>query len=171
MDATLPGQRFLTQYVMNGEPIQDPLREVVWRRRLTETERIELSGQSRSGADLNLESRLTEVLGRLPDAAVPSNFTARVLQAIDRQELESAREERGYRRTWRLLFPRMAAAALVVAVAGLAIERHELNEHRAQLAQSIAAQPMPSVEALKNFNAIQRMSRPHADEQLLALLQ
>jgi hypothetical protein len=28
---------------------------------------------------------------------------------------------------------------------------------------------LPSVEALKNFDAIQRMSQPRADEELLAL--
>jgi hypothetical protein len=33
------------------------------------------------------------------------------------------------------------------------------------------AQPLPSVDALKNFNAIQRMSQPHADDELLVLLQ
>jgi hypothetical protein len=33
-----------------------------------------------------------------------------------------------------------------------------------------AAQPLPSVDALQNFDAIQRMSQPaHADEGLLAL--
>jgi hypothetical protein len=34
-----------------------------------------------------------------------------------------------------------------------------------------AVQPLPSVEALKNFDAIRRMSQSHADEELLALLQ
>jgi hypothetical protein len=33
------------------------------------------------------------------------------------------------------------------------------------------SQPLPSVDALKNFDAIQRMSQPRADDQLLALLQ
>jgi hypothetical protein len=33
-----------------------------------------------------------------------------------------------------------------------------------------AAQPLPSVDALENLDAIQRMSQPaHADEELLAL--
>jgi hypothetical protein len=160
---------------MKGEPIQNPWRELVWRRKLTETERAELRAQPETQADLDLESRLTEVLGRLPEAPVPSNFTARILQAIEREEFQAARKWSGHWWSWRVLLPRAAVVAAVVVMAGLMIQRHELTVHRAQLAQSVAlvavAQPMPSVEALKNFNVIQRMSQPHADEQLLALLQ
>ena len=160
---------------MKDEPIQNLLRELVWRRKFTEAERAELRAQPETQADWELESRLTEGLARLPDAAVPSNFTARVLQAVEREELQAARKRKGRWWNWRVLLPRATAAAAVVVVAGLTIQRHELNVHRAQLAQSVAqvanAQPLPSIEALKNFNAVQRMSQPHADEELLALLQ
>ncbi len=159
---------------MKGEPIQNPLRELVWRRGLTEAERIELGAQLKSQADLELESSLTGALQRLPDVAVPSNFTAQVLQAVQREESQSMRRVGWHGWNWRLLVPRFAVAAAVVVMAGVTFQRHELSVHRARLAQSIAlvavAQPMPSVDALKNFNAIQRMSQPHADEQLLALL-
>ena len=37
-------------------------------------------------ADLELEARLTRALARLPDAPVPSNFTARLMQAVDLEE-------------------------------------------------------------------------------------
>jgi hypothetical protein len=159
---------------MKGEPIQNLLRELVWRRKLTEAERAELRAQPETQADWELESRLTEVLGRLPDAPVPSNFTARALQAVEREALQAMRKRNWHWWNWRALLPRVAVAATVVAMAGLMIQRHELNMHRAQLAQSVAqvaAQPLPNVDALKNFNAIQRMSQPHADEKLLALLQ
>jgi len=160
---------------MKGEPIQNRLREFVWRRKLTEAEREALRASPEAQADWELESRLTEALARLPDAAVPSNFTARVLQAVEREELQTGRK-RGWRGwNWRAMLPRAAVAVAVVALAGLTIQQHELGVHRAQLAQSVAqfasAQPLPSVDALKNFNAIQRMSQPHADEELLALLQ
>jgi len=159
---------------MKGEPIQNPLRELVWRRKLSDAERAELRASLETQADLELESRLTEELARLPDAAVPSNFTARVLQAVEREELQAARKRGWHWWNWQMLLPRAAVAAVMV-MAGLTIQHHELNVHRAQLAQSVAqvasAQPLPSIEALKNFNAIQRMSQPHADEELLALLQ
>jgi negative regulator of sigma E activity len=121
---------------------------------------------------LEIESRLSEALARLPDAPVPSNFTARVLQAIEREDARP--RATNWYWTWRVLVPRMAVAAVVVAFAGLEIHHYEFNTRRAALTRNImlvaAAQPMPSVDALKNFNVIQRMSQPRADDELLALL-
>ena len=158
---------------MKSEPIQNPLRETVWRRKLTEAERAGLREQPETQAELELESRLTAGLARLPDAAVPSNFTARVLQAVERETVLRPRPT-VWRWSWHVLAPRLAVGVAVIGIAGLAYQRHEFNQ-RARLAQNVArlagTQTMPSVEALKNFNAIQRMSQPHADEKLLALLQ
>jgi hypothetical protein len=72
--------------------------------------------------------------------------------------------------------PRFAAAMAVLVFAGLSFHNYEVNAHRAALAQSVAliakAQSLPDVDALNNFDAIQRMSQPApADEELLALLQ
>ena len=157
---------------MKDEPLQDPVREVVWRRKLTEAERAGLRIPPEARADWELESLLTEGLARLPDAPVPSNFTARVLQAAER---EAGRPRAtGWHWTWRVLVPRLAVGVAVIGIAGLTYQRYEFNQ-RAQLAQNMArvarAQPLPSVEALKNFDAIQRMGQPRADEELLALLQ
>jgi hypothetical protein len=63
----------------------------------------------------------------------------------------------------------------VVLFAGLTFHRYELNSRHAALAKNVAlvagAQPLPSVDALKNFDAIQRMGQPRADDELLALMQ
>lgn len=163
---------FNLKNTMKGDPIQNPLRELIWRRKLTEAERAELSPQPQTRADLELESRLTEELGQLPDRPVPSNFTALVLQAIDH---EAARPRlRLWFWSWRVLVPRLAVGVVVIGIAGLTYQRYEFNQH-VRLAQNVAllaqSQPMPSVEALKNFDVIQRMSQPHSDEKLLALLQ
>ena len=112
---------------------------------------------------------LRELLSRLPDAPVSSNFTARVMQAVEREELQAART-RGWRWNWHALLPRAAVTAVMVAAA---FYQHEISNQRAAMAQSVAllaqSQP-PSVDALQNFDAIQRMSQPaHADEGLLAL--
>lgn len=158
---------------MKNEPLQNPLREQLWRRKLTDAERAGLRAQSEMQADLETESRLSEVLACLPNAPVSSNFTARVLQAVERKSTPHTASW-NWPWTWRVLVPRVAVAAVVVAFAGLGIRGYELNVHRAALAKKVvlmaAAQPMPSVDALKNFNAIQRMSQPHADDELLALL-
>lgn len=116
---------------------------------------------------------LREFLSRLPDAPVPSNFTARVMQAVEREELQAARTH-GWRWNWHALLPRAAVAAVVLVAAGFTFYQHEIYSQRFELARNVAllaqAQPLPSVEALQNFDAIQRMSQPaHADEGLLAL--
>jgi len=160
---------------MKNEPLQNQLRELAWRRKLTDAEKTGLRAQPEAQADLELESRLSEALARVPDAPMPSNFTARVLQAIEREEARGA-GTRSWSWYWRVLVPRAAVAVAVVGFAGLAYQHHQFDK-RAQLAKDVAllagAQPLPSVEALKNFDAIQRMSQttPQADDKLLALLQ
>ena len=161
---------------MKNEPLQNQLRELAWRRKLTDAEKTGLRAQPEAEADLELESRLSEALARVPDAPMPSNFTARVLQAIEREEARTAPTRSWFWFWhWRVLVPRVAVAVMVLGLAGLAYQRHELGQ-RAELARDIAllaeAQPVPSVEALKNFDAIQRMSQTttRADDELLALL-
>jgi anti-sigma factor RsiW len=147
-------------------------RELLWRRKLTEAEEVELRTQPEVSADLEMEIRLSKTLARIPGVPVPSNFTARVMQII---ELEEAKNTRLRSWNWRLLLPRVAFAMVAIGLAGLALHRYELDTRRAAMAKGVAfvvaAQPLPSVEALKNFDAIRRMSQPHADEELLALLQ
>ena len=115
---------------------------------------------------------LRELLSRLSDAPVSSNFTARVLQAVELEELRAART-RGWRWNWHALLPRAAVAAVVVVAAGFAFHQHEIYNQRFELAKNVvlvAQASPPSVDALQNFDAIQRMGRPaHADEGLLAL--
>ena len=157
---------------MKSEPFQNPLRELVWRRKLTDAERAGLAAQPEVQADLEIESRLSEALARLPDVPVPSNFTVRALQAVERESM--CPRATSWSWAWRVLVPRVAVAAVVISFAGLGIHHYELNAHRVALAKKVvlmaAAQPMPSVDALRNFNAIQRMSQPRADDELLALL-
>jgi hypothetical protein len=112
------------------------------------------------------------LLTRLPDVPVSSNFTARVMQAI---ELDAMRESRwrlfGWH--WRAILPRTAAATVIVGLASFTIYQHEIYLQQVALARSaalVASQPMPSVDALKNFDAIQRMGQSaHPDNGLLAL--
>jgi hypothetical protein len=121
----------------------------------------------------NEPQELRELLSRLPDAPVSSNFTARVMRAVEIEELQAARR-RGWHWNWHALLPRAAAAAMLMVAAGFTLYQHEIYSRRFELAQNVAlvasAQQLPSVDALQNFDAIQRMSQPaHADEELLAL--
>lgn len=145
--------------------------ESLWRRKLSEAERTELRGQP----ERELEARLTDALAKVPDMPVPSNFTARVLNAIEFEERQAARAD-GSIWKWRFPFPgpRIAVAAAVLIFAGVGVQRYEANFHRLELAKNVArvAAQLPSVDALNNFDAIQRMSQPaRADTELLAALQ
>ncbi len=125
-----------------------------------------------------IQNDLRKILARLPDAPVASNFTARVMQAIDLEESRSRRTgsfARNFLRNWRVLVPRAAVAAIAISFAGLTLQHYRAAGERTALAKNVAlvAQtPMPSVDALKNFDAIKRMGQPaRADNELLALLQ
>ena len=158
---------------MNDQPLN--LRESLWRRQLTDAERAELRARPETAADLELESCLSEMLAKIPDAPVASNFTARLMQAVEREESRPSRRW-SFRWNWHALLPRVAVTAAVVLFAGVTFRHYELTSQRAALAKNVAlvagSQPPPSVDVLDNFDAIQRLSQPaHADEELLALLQ
>ena len=144
--------------------------ESLWRRKLAGAERAGLRAQP----ERELEARLTDALAEIPDLPVSSNFTARVLDAIEFEERQATRAQGGKGR-WHFPWPRIAVAAAVLIFAGVSVQRYEANSHRLELAKNVAkvaAQPLPSVDALNNFDAIQRMSQPaRADTELLAALQ
>ena len=152
-----------------------PERESLWRRKLSGPELAQLGSQS----ELELEARLTGALARLPNAPVPSNFTARVLNAIELEETRAARSK-GWRWNWHVLLPRVAVAVAALLFVGVGIQRYEVSRHRAEIAKTLSmvasVQKVPDVDALNNFDAIQRMSQSAhantaADTDLLAALQ
>ena len=124
--------------------------------------------------DTQLDARLDALLRALPDKPVATNFTARVLQEAERANaIRPARAD-----TFFLKFrwlPRLAVASLALASCVLTYEVRT-EAHRTQFARSVAAvtqvSSLPSPEALKDFEAIRRLSQtPPADRELLALLQ
>jgi len=154
------------------------LRESGWRRKLTGAEQAELdawlAANPGTRADWERESALQTALERLPETPVPSNFTARVMQAIEREEGRARAWNWSW--NWHVLVPRVAIATAVVMLAGLTFHQYSLRNQRVALVKSLAlataGQPVPSPEALENLDAIRRMSRPqHADDELLALMQ
>ncbi len=125
--------------------------------------------------ELEVEARLTESLAKMPNVPVATNFTARIMDAVDREEAMST-ASRFFRRDWRMLLPRVMATAIVLIFTGIFWERYELSSQRVILVKNVAqvasSKPIPSVDALSNFDAIQRMSQPvTADTEVLALMQ
>ena len=117
------------------------------------------------------QGQLRRLLSRLPNVPVASNFTARVLQAVELEEMRRSRWRIFYW-NWRAVFPRVTVTAAMVGFAAIAFHQHELSvrRHNAEGIYRIASLPVPSIEALKNFDAIQRMGQTaHPDNDLLAL--
>jgi hypothetical protein len=119
-----------------------------------------------------VQGQIRELFSRLPDKPVSSNFTARVLRAVELEELRGSRQG-VFKWNWRSFFPRITVAASVAVLAGVALQLHEHSLVRREMAKDVAmvaSQPAPSVEALNNFDAIQRMSQTgRPDEDLIAL--
>jgi anti-sigma factor RsiW len=165
---------------MNNDPIYNHLRELSWRRKLTGAEEAQLrawlASHPEAQADWDIEARLNAALGRLPDVPVPSNFTARVLQQVEREAAASLRQRAGKWQFWRRLrwLPKAAFAAIILGT-GL-VSYHQFQAARfAEYANSVRAvsdvSSSPSPEILKDFDAIQASNPTSlADEQLLAVL-
>ena len=164
---------------MNNDPVYQRLRELGWRRELTETELAELSAwlaaHPEARGEHELEDRLNSALARLPDAPVPTNFTARVLQAVERDASRTVRQ-RDWAWVWRVLVPRAAMATCVVVGAGVLAQHRYAAGQRNDTARSIktvvAVPSLPGPEILADFEAIRRLSgTAAADNELLAALQ
>jgi anti-sigma factor RsiW len=164
---------------MNDTP-DHRLRETSWRRPLTAAEQAELrawlAAHPEARADWEIEAGLSAALHRLPDPPVPSNFTTRVLRAIEREGAAERQRVAAWRSwTWRGWLSRTATAAAVVVLIMVGTQVHQAV-YRARLghsmvvASSVAAAPSP--DSLADFEPIQRLSRsPGADTELLSLLQ
>lgn len=168
---------------MPQDPLEPALRERLWRRPLTAEEQARLTpwlaAHPEARAEWAAETALSDALARLPAPAVPSNFTARVLQAIEHEDLAAARARlKSSRLGWlrsRVWVPRAAAAAVLV-LAGLLAWQHgqRVRETRAleHFVAATEATPLPPPEAFAEFDTIMRiMPGPTADVALLSLLQ
>jgi hypothetical protein len=122
-----------------------------------------------------LDARLDALLRGLPDKPVSSNFTARVLQAIERETPAPSRARAGNWTWWMHAFmPRAAVAAVVLGVGSFTWHNYRVQQ-RTELAQSVATvskvNPLTNPEVLADYEVIRRMSQsPRADEKLLALM-
>src|SRR5579863_6551746 len=106
---------------MKTDPLYERLLELSWKRKLTDAEtgqlRDWLAAHPEVQAQWEAENALNEALALLPEAPVPSNFAARVLQASAR---EAAAESRPRLPAWRGWFlrarwvPRIGFAAVIV---------------------------------------------------------
>jgi hypothetical protein len=164
-------------------PLPNRIRELLWRENPTPAEEAEVKAwvKARAGnsevVEAELERSLTRVLAALPDAPVPSNFTALVINSI------KAGEAVGERRSqpavaWlpgRLRWLARAVAVVVLGTGFLSYQHVQAARQR-EFVRSVSVMSdvatVPSPEILQDFNAIRMLNQtPPADEQLLAVLQ
>ncbi len=162
--------------------------ETIQRRQLSPAEQSQLDDfltRHPDRRELSLqEIALTRILGDLPDAPLPPDFTRRVLAATDQAATPASLGP------WLLGWPRLPRPALGFGLAGLVLLfggiGFLLQQQRAQsrLAISVAdlsrqielvanATDLPAVQVLQDFEAIYHLSQtqPLADEELLAAFQ
>jgi anti-sigma factor RsiW len=155
---------------MNLDPNYQRLRQIGWRRALTDAEQAELRewlvAHPEQPLDTEVEAALTQALAKLPDAPMPSNFTSRVLQAVEREGRATVPAGAIRSPWWRAFIPRLAIATLVVGITGFSYWRHQAvkQEELAEAAKNLAT---IDPAALEDFEAIRHLSQ--ADEGLLAL--
>src|SRR4029077_12671088 len=158
------------------------LLEFSWRRTLTSSEEAELraflAAHPELQPDMKLEIALSETLGRLSDAPVANNFTALVLQTVEREEAAHGRRRmlRSGFLQWRSVWlPRVAFAGVLITAGMLsyhAIVQQPVREVAKGLERVADVQALPSPEALKDFDSIRALNQsPGVDQELLALLQ
>src|SRR5688572_5741555 len=103
---------------MNPDPNYERLREIGWRRPLTEAEQAELrewlATHPEDHSDAEVEAALTQALANLPEAPMPSNFASRVLEAVER-EAQPVTPKGLFVSVpwWRSFLPRIAVAVVV----------------------------------------------------------
>ena len=125
------------------------------------------------------EQRLNQLLGRLPNAPVSTNFTSLVLQAVRQEQRRPAHSEGRF--GWlRFKFARVAAgvaAVLLVGVVGLQQYRQAQQSEMArsvsaftEVASAIGSEATPPPEVFQDFEAIERLFIPQEPELDLELL-
>jgi anti-sigma factor RsiW len=155
------------------------LREKNWRGKLTPAEeaslRAWLAEHPQAETDWEMDLHLSRALEKLPDVPVPGNFTARVLQAVDR-EAAAVNRPPASRFAWfvRSLLPKAAVAAVVLGAGLLTYHEHTLAQ-RAELMQGVkvvaGVSSLPSPEILQDFDTIRQISTtPGPDPELIALM-
>jgi hypothetical protein len=168
------------------------LHEIRWRRPLTpeETAQVQswLAAHPEATAGWAEETALSGLLQQLPDVPVASNFTARVMQEIEREN--TALEPVQWGRWWwawltARWMPRVAVAGLVLCLSLLGYFQHR-TVARTKLVASLASFPtvaalngqdkqlnrLLSVEVFKDFDTVRHLAPepPMVDMDLLTVL-
>lgn len=164
-----------------NESDYNQLKENRWRRKLTPPEEAQLRAWLAEHpdfkADWEEETRLSRALGELADVPVASNFSSRVLQAVQRDAVARGRPRvPAWKWVLHSLIPRTAVGAVVLGAVLFTYREHQHTiQRRAELVRDVkvvaGAPSLPSPEILQDFDTIRRMgATPGPDSELIALM-
>ncbi|HXI53599.1 MAG TPA: hypothetical protein VNH84_18930 [Candidatus Saccharimonadales bacterium] len=157
------------------------LMETSWRRPLSEQERGQLeawlAAHPEARAEWESEQALNRGLRALPDAPVASNFTALVLQAVEREGRVAVREPWGRRLQHWLARPLIRLSWAVLVLLGLCAAYYQhLSTTQQNVSKGLAVvanvTSLTDEALLSDFDAIHRLgesSRSQDDELYAAL--
>jgi hypothetical protein len=131
------------------------------------------SADPRARAEWEEERALSRAVQSLPDLAVSSNFTARVLHEVDLAESTLEREH-SRPAWWQRIWPKLgwATAAILLTTLGVQYRAAQKEKIIVDLVR-ISDIATPGPEALQDFEVINRLRQASApsDEELLIALQ
>ena len=124
------------------------------------------------------DAALNRSLQNLPDAPLSSNFTALVMQAVQREALPTPRAPSAIRLWWRRLSWGIACATVAISAVSVGLQQHHHNNElraRREVATGLAVlanvTTLSDPAVLSDFDAIQRLSLTSGDdEELYAVL-
>lgn len=152
-----------------NDPVFQSLLEASWRGKLSPDDqarlRAWLAAHPEFEGEWRAEAALNDILHRLPEAPMSSNFTSRVMQAVAAEDARRARES-SWGRWWegfgRLFVPKLGWALVLVCLGGVALQQYR-QFNRGHIARDLALIPMsttmPAPEILQDFESIQEFSR------------
>ena len=159
-----------------NDPLFNKLREASWRRPLTAGEEAELRAwlavHPDAQTDIESDAALRDLISRLPDAPVPTNFTSQVLAAIERDEAAALHQKSRPAWSWRALLPKAALVAIALSLAGYYYERQQSAERvdLVRKAAEVTKVALSDPAVLQDFETIRRLSEtPQTDYDLLAI--
>lgn len=135
-----------------------------------------LAGEREAQAQWEEEQALSRAIHSLPDVPLSSNFTSRVLQAVEVEETGAARKVRSGRGWFRFLLPRTGWAVAAAALVALGIYNRPTKQKdmdRALASLPIDFAKLPAPDALADFDAINQLRQASVvtDDKLLEALQ
>jgi len=150
-----------------NEQAYNELLEAASKRKLTSEEEARLQALFLESPDAQMaweeEMALSDALRQMPEAPVASNFTARVMQAVEYEQAGQGRPAAWLHWLRLLVWSRKAVAggALACLIAGVFYTQQIVarDEKAKNLATVSSVAQLPGVEVLKDFDMIQRLGQ------------